>query len=508
MRYWALFSLIVLIAPFLIGDADAATWYNSSWLKARQITIDQTDIDTADLTNYPLYVNMTSVNIGTDAQADCDDFVFTDSTNVTKLDHEIETCSDADNWAEFWVEVPTVDFDADTVIYMYYDNAAASDQQNTQETWNSNYMAVLHLNNTFIDSTTSPITCTNSGSTANTTDYIGNSRNFDGVDDVIDCNSASKLDAIFNGGGTVSAWINPYTTGEGGVGRIANKFASGVAGWQFRVFTPLTSGYMSLQLIQEGSGADGNWQAVGFTRQGTFSHVVVTYNDDDDSNDPIFYVNGTARTLTDGNVVGARIDTTQNLCIGNAATGAACVTTTTFEGTIDDVRLYDIIQTPEWIKADWECQRGVLDGNSCITVGSQGTEPAAGGTVTVADDFALEDLVTQLNYYGTVSDDFALEDTVTGNGSSSATVTLADDFAIEDVAGTNTVTVTDDFAIEDSQPATSVPAASIRNAIVIYLNSPTTTRLGGVFAGLCDFANNYTMIGIQANGTIACSKLP
>src|SRR3989304_9208122 len=194
MRYLHLSLLVLLVLPFIIGlqEADAATWYNSSWLKARQITIDQTDIDTADLTNYPLYVNMTLVNVGTDSQADCDDFVFTDSTNVTKLDHEIETCDDANNWAEFWVEVPTVDFDADTIIFMYYDNAGASDQQATQATWNSNYGAVWHLNNTFIDSTSSPISCTNSGTSAITDEYIGDSRSWDGVDDYINCGSITK----------------------------------------------------------------------------------------------------------------------------------------------------------------------------------------------------------------------------------------------------------------------------------------------------------------------------
>src|SRR3989304_4661666 len=125
LRYWALISILVLLLPFLIGDANAATWYNSSWLKARQITVDNTDID-SDLTNYPLYVNLTSVNIGTDTQADCDDFVFVDYYNVTKFDHEIETCDDANNWAEFWVEVPTVFNVNATIVNMYYDNSAAS----------------------------------------------------------------------------------------------------------------------------------------------------------------------------------------------------------------------------------------------------------------------------------------------------------------------------------------------------------------------------------------------
>src|SRR3990172_11249213 len=97
---------------------------------------------------------------------------------------------------------------------MYYDNAGATDQQNTQGTWNSDYQAVWHLNGTFIDSTSSPITCTNSGSSSATNEYVGDSRDFDAVDDFINCGTDAKITNIFSGGGTISLWMNPDSAGE------------------------------------------------------------------------------------------------------------------------------------------------------------------------------------------------------------------------------------------------------------------------------------------------------
>src|SRR3972149_1453389 len=201
MRYLSLSLLLLLIIPFVI-PAFGADWYDSNWLKARSITIDGADIDTANLANYPLYVNITSLDVGTVTQADCDDIVFTNYQNTTKFSHEIENCDGTANWIEAWVRVPTVYNANNTQFFMYYDNAVATDQQATQATWNSDYKAVWHLNGTFIDSTSSPITCTNSGSSAANDEYIGDSRNFDLIDDVIDCNSDAEIDDVFTGGGS------------------------------------------------------------------------------------------------------------------------------------------------------------------------------------------------------------------------------------------------------------------------------------------------------------------
>ena len=410
-----------------MAPAFGADWYDSNWLKARKITIDQTDIDTADLTNYPLYVNMTLVNVGTDSQADCDDFVFVDSTNVTKLDHEIETCNDANNWAEFWVEVPTVDFDADTVIFMYYDNAGTSDQQATQATWNSDFAAVWHLNGTFIDSTSSPTTCTNSGTSAVTNEYIGDSRDSDAVDDSIDCGSDTKTDDIWDGGGSFSVWIKPDSEGET-AGRILDKQSG--TGWQTDVDDELGAD-MDLILAQTFTGVDGVWQTTSREIQDTAWNLLhITYNSGATTNDPIFYVDGVSVAITEVSTptLVRDSDAAQDICFFNLHSAAGtCGNIRTFDGKGDEFRMNTVILSANWIKADWECQRGAVDGNSCITVGDEGTEAVA-ASQSYADTLAITDTLV---FSGTgtqvYSDTLAITDTpvFTGEGSQSYTDTLA-----------------------------------------------------------------------------------
>ena len=430
MRYLSLSLLLLLIIPF-ITPAFGADWYDSNWLKARKITIDQTDIDTADLTNYPLYVNMTLVNVGTDSQADCDDFVFVDSTNVTKLDHEIETCDDANNWAEFWVEVPTVDFDADTIIFMYYDNAAATNQQNTQATWNSNFQFVAHLNGTFIDSTSSPITCANTGTSAVTDEYIGDSRNWDGIDDRLDCGSAAKIDDIFNGGGSVSFWLNPNNDGELNDGRITQKSPGSNIGW-FIGMSGESGNFIKIRFFVDAS-TNGIWDLTNLNvEEQKWNYITLTWNDDTPTSAPIIYINGTSRAVTTTSTpTSYSSDATTDLCVGNNNLDAtSCSNARTTDGEVDEIRFYDVTATAQWIKADWECQRGAVDGNSCITVGNEGEEPAAGGShsQTYADTLAITDtLVFTGEGSQTYADTLAITDTLvfTGEGSQTYADTLA-----------------------------------------------------------------------------------
>jgi len=431
LRYWVLISFLLFV-PFL-APAFGADWYDSNWLKARSITIDGADIDTADLTNYPLYVNITSLDVGTVTQADCDDIVFTNYQNTTKFSHEIENCDGTANWIEAWVRVPTVYNANNTQFFMYYDNAAATDQQATQATWNADYQFVLHLNGTFIDSTSSPITCTNSGTSAVTDEYIGDSRSWDGVNDNIDCGSNAKIDNIWAGGGSASFWLFHTSAGEVSDGRNMQKTTGTNDGWFIGDNDPGgVPASMDVRFFQDGT-TDGIWQTTAReVQQSKWNYVTITYNKDSTSNDPIIYVDGSAVAITEVSTpVAMGSDATPTLCLGNnGGNPTGCLAARTIAGRTDEFRLIDEILTAEWIKADWECQRGAVDGNSCITVGSEGTEPAAGGShsQSYADTLAITDTLV---FTGTgtqvYSDTLAITDTLvfTGTGTQSYTDTLA-----------------------------------------------------------------------------------
>src|SRR3990167_6864008 len=297
MRYLSLSLLLLLIIPF-VTPAFGADWYDSNWLKARSIIIDGADIDTADLTNYPLYVNITSLDVGTVTQADCDDNVFTNYQNTTKFSHEIENCDGTANWIEAWVRVPTVYNANNTQFFMYYDNAGASDQQSTQATWNADYQLLIHLNGTFIDSTSSPITCTNSGTSVVPNEYVGDSRSWDGVDDYINCGSVAKIDNIFSGGGSISFWMMHSSAGEANDGRIIQK-DGGVDDGFFIGNSDPSGGSMDIRFYNDGT-TDGIWDTTSREiQQSVWNFVTIIYNKDATTNDLIIYVDGSAVAITE-----------------------------------------------------------------------------------------------------------------------------------------------------------------------------------------------------------------
>ena len=86
----------------------------------------------ADLTDFPLLITLTDVDLkdaahaGHVGQADGGDLLFTSADGTTQLDHEIESYDPATGTLVAWVKVPTLSPATDTVLYLYYGNAAAA----------------------------------------------------------------------------------------------------------------------------------------------------------------------------------------------------------------------------------------------------------------------------------------------------------------------------------------------------------------------------------------------
>ncbi len=176
--------------------------------------------------------------------------------------------------------------------------------------------------------------------------YGATGRTFDSVDDLISCGSASVLDNIFDGGGTVIAWINPTSDGELDNGRIITKFL-GLVGWVFTVSDQAAS-KVKLKLFHYfgASGiTPGEW--ITDTTQATIgveNFVALSHNADSVDNNPTIYQGTTVLTVGDGltetlTPVGVRqTDAAANMIIGNVS-----ITNTTFDGIIREVWAYNRI---------------------------------------------------------------------------------------------------------------------------------------------------------------------
>ena len=189
-----------------------------------------------------MLVDITDADLEAKAQADGDDIFFTGADGTTGLDHEIE--SYADGTLVAWVEIPFLDSNTDTTIYMYYGNTEAGNQEDVAGTWNgSTYVMVQHLEETSgtrIDSTGFH----NDSEEEIVTDptvqgRINGADQFNGSTDYVRVPDDSSLQ-FGEGSLTVEAWINPISviTDTGGM-RIANNRGTGIggsyAGWQFKI---------------------------------------------------------------------------------------------------------------------------------------------------------------------------------------------------------------------------------------------------------------------------------
>lgn len=149
----------------------------------------------------------------------------------------------------------------------------------------------------------------------------GGSIVFDGADDYVVFQSANQLNTLTVNGISVSAWINPTTTGDSGTGRIFSK-RSGYNGWLFFMDATNTIGVQVLtttngNLVFQSRGADN------YITLNTWNHVVFTYSYN--SGAPIkLYVNGGEINYSSQDTNNANIPTDDSsglLLMGDTAEG-------------------------------------------------------------------------------------------------------------------------------------------------------------------------------------------
>ncbi|MDP3070204.1 MAG: LamG-like jellyroll fold domain-containing protein, partial [Opitutaceae bacterium] len=197
---------------------------------------------------------------------------------------------------------------------------------------------------------TSGTTATDSSGNANTgtlvngptwvAGKIGNAVNFDAVNDLVNGGSGATLDNL--PALTVSAWVkaNSY------VGRIVHKDIGTVStvGWQF-----YQNGSGSMGFVAKHATTNINRiSAANAISLGAWNHVMVTWTGSSTATNAKIYVNGVETgyaTTTNG--VGTRgNDATASAFIGNNDTGVR-----TFDGALDDVRIYNRVLTASEIQA-------------------------------------------------------------------------------------------------------------------------------------------------------------
>lgn len=354
----------------IVQSCSTPAWYDPAWQYRKAITIDHTKVGGA-LTGFPVLVSVTDANLQSNAQASGNDILFTDSSGTAKLAHEIELYTSATGQLIAWVSVPSLSTGADTVIYMYYGNAAAPAQQNPAAVWDANFRGVWHLKETgngsaneYADSTANANDARGGNGSAaatpsRTTGQIGYGQSFNGSQ-LINGTSSGSLPNL-NADQTFSFWYRVATNPTSVRANLLTLRTAGGGAANQGVFVGPVSGpcaaYASPLGATQWGGActiDANAPAAGAWHFYVFTH------------------SGTTNTLyIDGAQVATNTAALQNGTVGDYIWGSYTTTPAEpFTGQMDETRVSNAARSAAWIQTEYNNQ------NSPATFLSLGAQQA------------------------------------------------------------------------------------------------------------------------------------
>ena len=406
----ALFSLVVFVPSDAFG-----TWYDASWEHRNKITVSLNTVISSDLTDFPVLVSLTNSDFIQTNNSDGTDIVFTASDGITQLSHEIEKFDSSTGEIIAWVKFPTLPSTSTTDIYIYYKGNSIS--VDPSDVWDSNYNAVLHLNQTatgdvdeFVDVTgnenhgttggTGRITHAESRETTQVSGQIGYGQQFAGSTVHNTKKTQGGGDYIWvdqvgswpTGDLTIELWVGDVVDTPAGANSalyndmisycVENSNANGKWSnhlnlWQAQKvkMKVRTNFFVSSQTSVEGDNS------VSFTN---WHHIMAVYNlAENGSGASTLYIDGVAPSgsgWSDQNpstragaanysivgsgsfVIGGDIDSSSNaqtLCkrVNNG-----------FDGKMDEVRISNTLRTADWAAASYHNQGDV---STYLSLGGQ-----------------------------------------------------------------------------------------------------------------------------------------
>ncbi len=344
----------------IVGEAFPVGWYDDAWFYRQQIVISSDMTVNTDQSDFPVLIKITDTRRSRNPVFDNtlqsgDDIVFTSFDGVTPLNYEIEKYDRSSGELVAWVRIPFLSATVDTNIFMYYGNASAPAQWDTDRngTWNEDYIMVHHLQespadaaiNAHLDSTHN----NNHGTPQNfqatgdgTTDATGNidgADDFGGDDDFVKVASSASLKS---GTITVSVWVYANSL-PNQTNYILKKGTSD--GYSLRINS---AGKISFYVKDASSGWIPAETAIGAFQANEWVHLVGTY----DGSNLLLYKNGeeVARG-TPGNA-GIIANDNNPLLIGKHNNWGAW-----WDGIIDEVRISSSARSAGWIKTSYNNQK-------------------------------------------------------------------------------------------------------------------------------------------------------
>jgi len=123
--------------------------------------------------------------------------------------------------------------------------------------------------------------------------FAGGSSNYQQI------NSANSATDLFAGGGTFIAWI--YLDASGIFSTVPwYSPTAGVQGWSMQFDSPGSYPKNRLRFVSAFDGANGTWKTpVNSLAYNAWNCIIIAYNSDSASNDPVITINGVNQTISE-----------------------------------------------------------------------------------------------------------------------------------------------------------------------------------------------------------------
>ena len=359
-------------------DIKLYTWYNSSWSYRKKVTIDHTKV-AGNLTDFPVLINLSSdADLASYAGDEGYDILFTSANGTSKLDYDRESFDWNTGNLIAWVRVPILSSTTDTVLYMYFGNPGAADQQNGPGVWDGNYAAVYHMSQSpagaIYDSTSNHLDLTSHGGMGGgnfVSGRVGNAITFDGNDDGLNSSSTFTTTSF-----TLEAWVRNNNTLFWGLRsgnyreNIVDIYDPNDQGNFYREFAAFRNGGFNYGRI---TMCDKSTETVIMGSQsGTAWHHVVA-NHNSDSPGPRGYLDGAITAYTP---TASWSSITARAAIGAWAKNSA-EWNDFWWGAIDEVRISKISRTSSWISTEYQNENSP---STFYTIGAR-ESPSTSGTI-------------------------------------------------------------------------------------------------------------------------------
>ena len=328
---------------------DYTAWFDNDWKNRVKVTIDNSGQTTDDLTNFPLLVRLNvtdfpGLDLSTTAGAD----VRFTSSDGTELKYEVEGWDNTTNIATVWVKVPTITVGSTTgYIYVYYNHigSATYDQSTADEqaVWDTNHAGVWHMDGT-LDSTANGNDST-IDETSDVTGQIGQGREWSDSDR-LSMGSGASLDNLT--ALTFSTWLY-QTDSPASASRLFEKRTASAESTNLYIQSS-----NRIDFIRKTTGTQLTADTGSFTiSNDTWYHVTLTTDGTLNSSGVNIYIDGVALTTGGGNGSGSLFDDAGgDLWIGSRDTGDR-----TLRGTMDEVRMSNVVRSANWISASYLNQK-------------------------------------------------------------------------------------------------------------------------------------------------------